>query len=459
MSWIVRIALLSVLLSVTIAAWGGRAHFVSAQDQIYVDAMDSPATGLLSNQSSNPDRFLIGYQNSQYIIQALEPSYEGDFYSFVALPDSASTMVEVDVAIAGDLRGKYALLGCRAGAEHEGYMLELHPEDGGVALWRSDIDGNYTELQIVHGSAAVFTGNASNHLAIDCAADTITGYVNGQAVVSATDYTYAAGQSYIGAGAAGKTADGLLVGFDNLTITDRVGAETSVGPGLITTDQPVSQDGMSAITDPRLDPQGTLDDAVWLPMTVDPSASELAGSVDLGSEFLNMPAGVQLQDVYAEMTFVTPPSYPVGAWAVGFGFWSDPAGNFYDIYVDVANGSATWKLGQGTSDGGYRILQSGVLPPGAVDLTPGAENYLSLVVYQGVVILSGNNFGVDAVVELPVQPMTGDVFAEVGFAAANPAETATLPMSVSGFSVWDMSGGMVFDLLSIPSGGVGQSSL
>lgn len=455
MSWIVRVASLCILLWATIFTWASGAPFVSAQDQIYIDAMDSPATGLLSPQSSNPDRFLIGYQNSQYFIQALEPSYDGDFYSFIGLPDSVNTRVEVDVAIAGDIRSKYALIGCRAGANDTGYLFELHPDNGTVALWRSDADGSFTGLSPVQASAAVLPGSATNRIAIDCDQSVITGFVNGQAVVSATDFTYAAGQSYIGAGAGGETVDGLFAGFDNLTITDR-GGETTVGPGLVTT---ADQDGMVAITDPRIDPLGTLDDALWLPMTVDPSASQLAGSVDLGSEFLNMPAGVQLQDVYAEMTFVTPPSYPAGAWAVGFGFWSDPTGNFYDIYVDVANGSASWKLGQGTSDGGYQILQSGVLPPGAVDVTPGAENYLSLVVYQGVLILSGTSFELDAVVELPVQPMSGDVFAEVGFSAANPAETATLPMSVTDFSVWDMSGGMVFDLLSIPSGAVSQTSL
>jgi hypothetical protein len=268
-----------------------------------------------------------------------------------------------------------------------------------------------------------------------------------------------AGQSYIGAGAAGKTGDGLLVGFDNLTVTDRVGSETTVGPGLITTDEPISQDGMVAITDPRIDPAGTLHDALWLPMTVDPSANQLAGTVDLGSEFLNMPANVQLQDVFAELYFVTPPQQPVGAWAVGFGFWADTAGNFYDMYVQVENGSASWYLGQGTAGGGYQTLQSGALPFGAIDLTPGAENALSLVVYQGVAILGGNDYEVGAVVEVPTLPLTGDVFAEVGFAAANPAETVLLPMSVSDFSVWDMSGGIVFDLFSIPSGGGAQTAL
>jgi hypothetical protein len=443
------------LLVATIAAWGGHASLVSAQDQIYVDSMDSAQLGLLSPQSSNPDRYLIGYQNSQYIIQGLEPSYNGDLYSFIGLPDSTNTRVEVDVAIAGNLTGKYALIGCRAGANDTGYMFELHPENGTVALWRSDSDGTFAELSSVQASAAVLTGTATNHVAIDCDQNTITGSVNGQAVVSATDYTYASGQSYIGAGAVGATGDGLLAGFDNLTVTDRAGA-VSVGPGQITT---TAQDGMVPITDPRVDPQGTLDDALWVAITQDPSANQLAGSVDLGNEFRNMPANVALSDFYAEMYFTTPPQYPVGAWAVGFGFWSDPAGNFYDLYMQVENGVATWNLGQGTAGGGYQVLQSGPLPAGALDLTPGAVNNLTFMVYQGVAILSGANFGLDAVVELPAAPTTGDVFVEVGFSPANPAETATLPMSVSDFSVWDMSGGMVLDVLDIPSGSLTTGSL
>lgn len=455
MSWIVRTALLCTLLCVTIAAWGGHTSPVSAQDQIHIDSMDSPDTGLLSPQSSNPDRFLIGYQNSQYLIQALEPSYNGDFYSFIGLPDSANTRVEVDVAIAGDLTGKYALIGCRAGANDTGYMFELHPDTGTVALWRSDFDGTFTALSPVQASTAVLMGSAPNHIAIDCAQNTITGSVNGQAVVSATDDTYASGQSYIGAGAGGVTVDGLLAGFDNLTVTDRAGA-VSVGPGQIGT---TSQDGMVPITDPRIDPAGTLDDALWIPMTVEPSASQLSGTVDLYTEFRNMPAGVQLQDVFAELYFVTPPQQPAGAWAVGFGFWADAAGNFYDLYLQVENGNATWNLGMGTGGTSYTVLQSGTLPWGAVDLTPGAENYLSLTLYQGIAILGGNDFEVGAVVEVPALPMMGDVWAEVGFTAANPAETATLPMSVSDFSVWDMSGGVVFDIFSIPSGNVSQPAL
>jgi hypothetical protein len=333
-------------------------------------------------------------------------------------------------------------------------MFEVHPENGSVALWRSNFDGTFTGLSSVEVSPAVLTGSATNHIAIDCEQNVITGSVNGQALVSATDDTYASGQSYIGAGAGGATVDGLLAGFDNLTITDK-GGSTNVGPGLVTT----TQDGMTPITDPRVDPQGTLDDALWVAITEDPSANQLAGSADLGNEFRNMPANVALSDFYSELYFTTPPQYPVGTWAVGFGFWADAAGNFYDVFMQVDNGVATWNLGQGTAGGGYQVLQSGPLAAGALDLTPGAVNNLTFMVYQGVAILSGNAYGLDAVVTLPAAPSTGDVFVEVGFSPANPAEPATLPMSVSDFSVWDMSDGMVLNVLDIPSGSLTTGSL
>jgi hypothetical protein len=333
-------------------------------------------------------------------------------------------------------------------------MFEVHPENGSVALWRSNFDGTFTGLSSVEVSPAVLTGSATNHIAIDCEQNVITGSVNGQALVSATDDTYASGQSYIGAGAGGATVDGLLAGFDNLTITDK-GGSTNVGPGLVTT----TQDGMTPITDPRVDPQGTLDDALWVAITEDPSANQLAGSADLGNEFRNMPANVALSDFYSELYFTTPPQYPVGTWAVGFGFWADAAGNFYDVFMQVDNGVATWNLGQGTAGGGYQVLQSGPLAAGALDLTPGAVNNLTFMVYQGVAILSGNAYGLDAVIELPALPITGDVFVEVGFSPANPAEPATLPMSVSDFSVWDMSDGMVLNVLDIPSGSLTTGSL
>ena len=455
MNWFLRTALLCALLVSTIAAWGGHASLVSAQGQVYVDSMDSAANGLLSAESSHPDRYLIGYQNSQYIIQSLLPSYDGDLYSFIGLPDTTNSRVEVDVSVAGDTTGKYALIGCRAGAEDTGYMFELHPDSGKVALWRSNFDGSFTGLSSVQVSSAVLTGSATNHIAIDCEQNVITGSVNGQTLVSATDDTYASGQSYIGAGGTGATVDGLLVGFDNLTITDFGGA-VSVGPGQVTT---ATQDGMTPIADPRVDPQGTLDDALWVAVGEDPAADQLAGSVDLGYEFRTMPANVALSVFYATTYFTTPPQSPAGAWAVGYGFWSDTAGNFYDLYIQVENGVATWNLGQGTAGGGYQVLQSGPLPAGAVDLTPGAVNGLDLIVYQGVAILSGNSYGLDAVIELPVLPSTGDVFVEVGFSPTNPNETATLPMSVSEFSVWDMSSGMVLDLFDIPSGSVTTGAL
>ncbi|MEZ4504633.1 MAG: hypothetical protein R2848_01945 [Thermomicrobiales bacterium] len=205
------------------------------------------------------------------------------------------------------------------------------------------------------------------------------------------------------------------------------------------------QDGIVAITDPHIDPLGTLNDAFWIPMTLDASAGPLAGAVNLTTEFRTMNAGVQLQDVYALLRFVTPPQLPMGGWSVGFGFWADSAGNYYDPlrarrgrHCDLESGSGNGHRHVSGAAIGHALAR-------AVDLTPGAENDLTLVVYQGVARdperqRDWRRCGG----ELPAAPVAGDVFAEVEFQAANPAETATLPMSVSEFSVWDMSGGEVF---------------
>ena len=78
----------------------------------------------------------------------------------------------------------------------------------------------------------------------------------------------------------------------------------------------------------------------------------------------------------------------------------------------------------------------------------GAENFLSLAVYHGVAILSGNDFEVAATVDLGDVIGTGDVQAEVGFLADDTTTTQTLPVSLSDFSVWDISSGVVEDFLT-----------
>ena len=202
--------------------------------------------------------------------------------------------------------------------------------------------------------------------------------------------------------------------------------------------------GTAPITDPRVDPARTLAEASVVSLMNAPAAGPFQASADLAasdSGFSHLPSGVNLTDFYATQSYITPPTTPSGSWGFGFAFWDDGQGNSYDVFVQGTNGAALWVLGQQTPTG-YTILQSGDLAPGAVDFTPGAQNQLSLVVYQGLALLSGNDGTLDATIDLGGATGSGDVLAEVGFLADDTTSGQSLPISMSGFSVWDLSSGM-----------------
>ncbi len=154
-----------------------------------------------------------------------------------------------------------------------------------------------------------------------------------------------------------------------------------------------------------------------------------------------------MADFYTELHFTTP-QVPAGTYyLVGFCFWVDPAGNCYDIFVqDDGTGVSQWGYGYDAAGEGYEILQTGDVAAGTIDPTVGADNFLSLTVYKGVAILSGNTFSVAAVIPLQGTPVAGDIKAEVGFiqkSSAPPSTVTTLTMGISSFGVWDLSSGLV----------------
>jgi hypothetical protein len=195
----------------------------------------------------------------------------------------------------------------------------------------------------------------------------------------------------------------------------------------------------TTLTDPRVDPDGTLSDALVISLLGTPAAGPFQASDNLGaSDFKFLTSGVTLSDFYASLNWVTPPATPAGSWTVGFAFWVDAQGNYYDVFIQAKNGAAKWGFGPQTASG-YNILQSGDLPAAAVDYTPGADNYIGLAVTQGMALLAGNDLNLGAQIDLAGATGTGDVQAEVGFLADDKTTTATLPVSLSSFSVWDLS--------------------
>jgi len=460
-----RVSLL-VALFTSVVTWVGGSHGAAAQGTVYTDPMDGVTTPLLSTESPDPSQYLYAYQNGQFTIQTLQTGFYGELTAFTAVPPVADASLAVDFAIAGDVTGKYAVVGCRAADKSTGYQLQVRPGTGEVDLWRLDPQ-NVTELDSVTDTSVVVTGNGNNHVEIRCIGSTITGIVNGQQLVTGKDANYLSGSTSIGAGQIRDATDQLLVGFDNLTVTDLGGTvqpgqapappnqltdfstadSTELTPG-------AGSNGTGQITDPSIDPEGTLNDAFMVALTTAPTAGPLSTDADLApGEFKYLPSGVQLSDFYATFSFITPPTTPADTWWTGFVFWSDGQGNYYDLAIQAKNGAASWVLGK--SFGGiYLVIQMGDLAPGTVDFTPGAENELSIVVYRGMAMLSGNQALLDATVDLDFAAGTrgsGDVVAELGFAPETNSTTQTLPVSLSDFMVWDLSSGTVgniFDVLT-----------
>jgi len=453
-----RIGMIVTLIALA-GSWVAAVPGVSAQGTTWTDSMDAPNSGLLSGQSPDPAKFSFGYQNSQFIIQSLQQGWHGDLFAYTNVPDLTDANVAVDFSIAGDLTGKYAFVGCRDAGDGTGYMVEAHPDTGRVNIWRYDPD-TVANLATVVDTTNVHLGSANNRIEISCQGSTISGMVNGQVLVTAQDATYTSGSVFIGAGKDSTTTDLLLTGFDNLSITDLSGSapaqptQPSTFPTAIPAQptqpatfptaipaQPTTpgDTGTGAgLTDPRVDPDGTLTDALVISLLATPVGGPLrADDTLVSSDFKFLSSGVDLSELYTSLSFVTPPAV-AGSWIVGFAFWVDGQGGYTDVYIQATNGTAKWAYGQGTASG-YQILQSGDLAPGAVDFTPGAENYIGLVVAQGMAILTGNDMNLAASVDLGGATGSGDVQGEVGFRADDPNAGLTLPVSLSAFRVWDLS--------------------
>ena len=107
-----------------------------------------------------------------------------------------------------------------------------------------------------------------------------------------------------------------------------------------------------------------------------------------------------------------------------------------------------WGLGI-WSPSGFDLAQSGPLPADAIDLTPGAENEVTVAVYKGIAMLSSNTYELDASFAVPGQPFGGDIKASASFISANESDPRTLPVSFTSVAIWDMSSGVYADIFAI----------
>jgi hypothetical protein len=193
------------------------------------------------------------------------------------------------------------------------------------------------------------------------------------------------------------------------------------------------------LADPLSDPEAMYTLTSIMSVLSPPAGGPAGGSIDLlPGQASTLPLGVQLEQFYAFTKFVTP-QVPEGLWLYSFCFWADPSGSCTEVFVQSDGVTANWGLGYYPADGTYELWDSGDVPAGAIDLTPGAENVMSLVVYQGSAILAING-QIAAAVPLSGQPVAGDIIERVEYhgndeTSGGPAIT----LATDEFAAWDLS--------------------
>jgi hypothetical protein len=275
-----------------------------------------------------------------------------------------------------------------------------------------------------------------NQIGIACEDTRISAIVNGVTVLNAFDAEYTDGSSYLGVGSRVGAIGGLTATFDNLTVADLgssgFDAQTGNGHALDTGNTP------QALTAPPYDPEAAYVQSAITSVLVPPVTEPIRRTGPVApNHAANVAMGVQLDELYAELTFWTPQPPSSGTWKFGFCFWVDPAGSCTDFFVESDGLTARWGLGTFSVAGGYTLLEWGDMPAGSVDLTPGAHNVMAVVVYQGAATL-GANGQVAASFMLNSQPAAGDVIERIEYSNDDP-NAQPLVMTATDVAVWDLS--------------------
>ncbi len=438
---LLRVALLCVLLTAMVSWFGGASAF-AVQNAAYTDTMDSEADGLLSTVSPDPAIVSFAYQDGTFVMQAPNQASPKEILTDIKTPSLEGTQVLFDVSISGDVNLKYVVVGCRAGPGHTGYQLAVDLDTAEATL-RSR-DGEFSQvLDRTDEPFALNSGATMNQIGIVCEDTRISAIVNGVTVLTAFDPVYTDGYSYLGVGSKVGASGGLTATFDNLTVADLggTGFEGNAGVNHAVPEPavPESTDESQMLADPLSDPEAMFTLTSIMSVLSPPTGGPAGGSIDLlPGEASTLPLGVQLEQFYAFTKFVTPQT-PEGLWLYSFCFWADASGSCTEVFVQSDGVTANWGLGYYPADGTYALWDSGDVPAGAIDLTPGAENVMSLVVYQGSAILAVNG-QVAAAIPVSGQPIAGDVIERVEYYGNDPAAGGpAITMATDEFAVWDLS--------------------
>lgn len=460
MNTLLRLSLLCALIA-SVIGWVGASSPTAAQSAAYTDTMDSEADGLLSTVSPDPATVSFAYQDGTFVVRAPNQAAPKEILTDIKTPAMQGTQVLFDVSIDGDVNLKYVVAGCRAGDGHSGYQLAVDLDTAEATLRSRDGEHSWV-LGRTEAPVPLNAGATMNQIGIACEDTRISAIVNGVTVLNAFDAEYTAGSAYLGIGSRVGAVGGLSATFDNLTVADlgSTGFDSSPGDGHAL--DPAPSTAPQALSAPPYDPEAAYVQSAITSVLTSPVADPIRRTGPVApNQAANVSLGVQLDELYAELTFWTPEPSPAGLWLFGFCFWVDPAGSCTDFFIQSDGAAAHWGLGSYSASGDYTLLDWGDMPAGSVDLTPGAHNVMAVVVYQGSATL-GANGQVAASFFLNSQPAAGDVVERIEYSNDDP-NAQPLIMTATDVAVWDLSGaGLMVDFetpADAPTGTQGVQSI
>jgi hypothetical protein len=178
------------------------------------DNFDDPSAGILQEGSDDPN-LRYDYDDDGYEIDAFADDFSGDLT--VPVPGVyPNGTIQIDAALTGknDGNGHYLFLSCRV-RDETGYKLEIRPLAQVAAIWLLSPDG---DERIASVGLEGEPGSGPFTIAFSCLGNELTGFIDGQEIVSVTDDAYNAGSFAFGAGVYKVSAGPVSADFDNLAI-------------------------------------------------------------------------------------------------------------------------------------------------------------------------------------------------------------------------------------------------
>ncbi len=203
---------------------GGQQGGGQASGVLVRDDFSDPGRGVLPQGSDNPRLYTRTYENGEYVIRKLDPSWNEIVFAQVNNV-FANTALSVDARLAGnDTRDRGIFIACNS-SPLGGYLLRFVPNPTvryqlqAIALIRSDGQGTQPTVLTTRTLPAEVRRTGSNHIEMVCAGGVIAVRVNGKEVVKVQDDTYPGGVWALGASIDPNMSGIAEARFDNLVIT------------------------------------------------------------------------------------------------------------------------------------------------------------------------------------------------------------------------------------------------